>query len=274
MAKILLLDTVGDSRAAIEKALREAGWEVKVLRDSTGLGSVDTDAVVLAADAAGLAAIDRAREDLRRCHTPVVLVADLDRSGWDRMFSSAEGLGVEALFDKPVDGETLVRRLKGIFAARARARKTAADPQMTSLFDHAIANEEAAEAFYRVAAERVTNPETRDAIEMLMRDEHEHKRLLEEFRSGARPMPADVPESGSVVEAFGTPDFTPHMTPADAFLLAANKERLAVVMYENWARLYPEGPERDLLRRLADVERGHKARVEAMFSNAEFPEEW
>ena len=32
--------------------------------------------------------------------------------------------------------------------------------------------------------------------------------------------------------------------------------------------------ERDLLKRLAEVERRHKAWVEAMFTNAAFPESW
>ena len=38
--------------------------------------------------------------------------------------------------------------------------------------------------------------------------------------------------------------------------------------------MYPEGPERELLKRLAEVERRHKAWVEGMFTNASFPERW
>jgi len=64
------------------------------------------------------------------------------------------------------------------------------------------------------------------------------------------------------------------MSPADAFLLAAKKERLAMQMYRNWAALYAAGPERDLLLRLAEMERQHQAHVEAMFSDAAFPEVW
>jgi rubrerythrin len=44
--------------------------------------------------------------------------------------------------------------------------------------------------------------------------------------------------------------------------------------YENWAALYPQGRERELLLQLAEVERRHKAHVEAMFTNAAFPEVW
>jgi len=98
--------------------------------------------------------------------------------------------------------------------------------------------------------------------------------VLEEFRDGRRPLPSASPKTASLAETFGTPEFSVDMSPADAFLLAANKERLAMQMYQSWAALYDEGPERELLLRLADVERQHLAHVEAMFSDAAFPEVW
>jgi rubrerythrin len=145
---------------------------------------------------------------------------------------------------------------------------------MSAILDRAVANEEAAAAFYRQAAESVSDPRTKEALEGLMRDEVEHKQLIEEFKTGARPLPEGVTSAGSLVEAFGTPDFSTDLSPADAFLLAARKEKLAVEFYESWAKLYPAGEERDLLLGLAEIERRHKARVEAMFSNAAFPEAW
>ena len=42
----------------------------------------------------------------------------------------------------------------------------------------------------------------------------------------------------------------------DAFLLAARKEKLAADFYDDWAGLYPPGPERELLRSLAKTEAG------------------
>jgi rubrerythrin len=203
----------------------------------------------------------------------VVLVADLDRSGWDRTFGAAEALEVDALFDTPVAPPALVKRLEGIMAAREAVREPQA-ADMSAILDRAVANEEAAAAFYRQCAERVADPGARDALEDLMRDEEEHKRLILEFKSGARALPAGDSSGGSLVETFGVPEFSTDLSPADAFLLAAQKERLAVQFYENWARLYPEGAERELLLRLAEIERRHKARVEAMFSNAAFPESW
>ncbi len=274
MSRILLVDTVGDTLPVLRPALEAAGFAV-VAEKALDCCVTPADAIVLATDAASLAAAFPQVQAVREASgTPVVVVADLDRSGWDRTFSSPEALSADALLDRPVDPDALLGRLRGILAARRQAESLGAEPEMASVIDRAIANEEAAAAFYRRAAETVSRPDTREALQSLTRDEEEHRRLLEEFRSGARPLPEGASRGGTLVEALGTPAFTAEMTPADAFLLAANKERLAVEMYQNWGRLYPEGPERELLMKLAEVERRHKERVEAMFSNAAFPEVW
>jgi rubrerythrin len=274
MSKVLLIDTVGDASRTLTQPLRAAGWKVTVRKDPATARGAAADAIVLATDAAGLgAALKEVQAARQASGTPVVLVADLDRSGWDRTFGSAEALDVDALFDSPVDPEALLARLHGILAAREAVRRPDAS-HMPSILDRAIANEEAAEAFYRQAAGSVSDAATRDALEGLMRDEREHKHLIAEFKSGARPLPEGVSPGGSLVESLGTPAFSADMSPADAFLLAARKEKLAVEFYENWAGLYPQGPERDLLLRLAEIERRHKVHVEAMFSNAAFPERW
>lgn len=272
---ILVIDTVGDSRAAIEQALRGAGWDVLVLDDPLQCCDAPADGVVVAADSAGLARVQQGVARLKeQSDTPVILVTDLDRSGWDRTFGAAGALNVDALLDRPVNTEALLLRLTGIVSARGSAQQLVASPDMREILDRAIANEEASEAFYRQAAERVPSPETHDALEILAKEEREHKRELEEFREGRRPLPSGSPQTASLAEAFGAPEFSTDMSPADAFLLAARKERLAMQMYRNWAALYAAGPERDLLLQLAEMERQHQAHVEAMFSDAAFPEVW
>jgi rubrerythrin len=275
MARILLVDMLGDVGAGIEKPLRDAGWEVLVTGDAAACRSTAAEAIVLATDTAGLACAQVYLEAARdKSGAPVILIVDLDRSGWDRTLGTPEALGVDALFDRPVDAQALVHRLTGILAARRPACGSAASPEMSSILECAIANEEAAAAFYRRAAQRVSDPDTRKVLELLMRDEEEHKRIVEEFRSGARPLPEGTAQTATLVEAFGTPEFGAALSAADAFLLAATKERLAMEFYANWADLYPEGEQRQLLLRLSEVERSHKARVEAMFTNAAFPESW
>jgi rubrerythrin len=275
MARLLVVDMFGDVHASIAKPLSDAGWEVLVTDDVAACHTTAADAIVLATDTAGLARAQAHVEAVRnKSGTPVILIVNLDHSGWDRTLGTPESLHVDALFDKPVDGQALVHRLAGILAAREAVRKSAASPEMSSILERAIANEEAAAAFYRRAARGVSSADTRKVLESLVHDEEEHKRIIEEFRSGARPLPEGTTQTATLVEAFGVPPFGTGISAADAFLLAANKERLAMEFYANWAKLYPEGEERQLLLHLSEVERGHKARVEAMFTNAAFPEVW
>ena len=275
MNKVLVIDTLGDSHKALEDELGAAGWEVATTENATQARTASVDAVILATNVAGLG--QTLREVQAACKAtgaPLVLVADLDRSGWEQTFGAAEALEVDAFFDKPVAAEALVNRLEGIRAARREANAGGPAPEMSTIIARAIANEEEAAAFYRRVAWKVSDATTRDTLEELMRDEQQHKRIIEEFRSGQRPLPKNIAPGGSLLECFGAPDFNPNMSPADSFLLAAKKEKLAVEFYERWADLYSQGPEREILLHLVEIERNHKAKVEAMFACAAFPESW
>lgn len=271
--KLLVCRTAGNLPDALAEACREKGWEVAV-RDN--LPEDETaDAVLLLADAGRLPALlGDALNFSRARNAPLLLATNLDRSGWDRTFGSADALQVDALFDLAVDAGAVIRRLQGILDARARTESQAPPDATAPILERAIAGEEAAAAFYRHAADAAQRPDTREALEGLARDEEEHKRMLLDFKTGKAMPPAQEVEEGGILEAQGAPEFTPDMSPADAFLLAARKEKLAADFYRNWAEIYPPGPERDLLEKLAEVEGRHKAAVEAMFTNAAFPERW
>jgi len=276
MPTILLIDEDRGRKGALASALCEAGFDVKTVSDPQDApASLDgVDVTVLVAAQTDLAILLGRTRDLREEGTPpMVLVTALDRSGWDRTFSSAEAFEVDALLDLPLDSAALITRLKGIIAAQADVTMhQVRTPEIEAIVARAVTNEEAAEAFYRRAAEVAENSETRKTLLSLASDEAQHKQLLLDFKSGKRPLPEQGTDATTLVESFGAPDLTPDLAPADAFLLAARKEKLAVEFYENWAALYPPGAERETLMRLAEVEREHKTRVEEMFSRAAFPE--
>ncbi len=276
--KILILDATGVVAGPLSAEMKAEGWTTRTCADRKKFpkSAGGCDGVFLAVEAGELAArLPGAIRLARKSGAALLLATNLDRSGWDRTFESADALEVDALFDLPVEPAAVVRRMKGIAEARGRAepeaRKT---PAGVSIIARAVANEEAAQAFYARAAKSVTRKDTKEALESLARDEKEHKRLLTEFKKGRGSLPSEPAAAGAVLESAGAPDFSPDMAPADAFLLAARKEKLAADFYESWASMYPEGPERELLHRLAEVERRHKAWVEGMFTNASFPERW
>ena len=270
MNTVLVVDRVGDARDAIEQAAVTAGWNVLTKAARTA------DAVIFATDADGMEQTLANVAASKRSGAAVVLIADLSHAGRALNFggNSTAAHDVDAMFERPLtDADAIFRRLNGIMTARV-ASESAAAPEMSVILTRAMANEESSAAFYRQAASRVSDPVTRDVIEGLMRDEIEHKRYIEEFMCGARPLPTGTTSGGSLVESLDSPAFAAEMSPADAFLLAAKKEKLAVQFYETWSRLYPEGPERSLLLSLAEIERRHKQKVEDLFTNAAFPEAW
>jgi rubrerythrin len=276
--KILIIDATGSVAGPLSEALKAEGWTTETsAHPKKRPKAAGCDGVFLAVQAGELAArLPGAVRLARKSGAPLLLATNLDRSGWDRTFESADALEVDALFDLPVEPAAVVRRLKGIAEARGPAegrgaRKTPAD---ASIIARAVANEEAAQAFYARAAKSVTRKDTKETLEMLARDEKEHKRLLIEFKKGRVALPSAPAAGGAVLENMNAPDFSDDMTPADAFLLAARKEKLAADFYQSWAAMFPEGPERELLQRLAEVERRHKEWVEGMFTNASFPERW
>ena len=269
MQTLLVIDRIGDSREAIEQAATLAGWNVVSKAARTA------DAVIFTTDAAGMEQTLAGMAASKRSGAVVVLVADLSRAGRERIFggTSTAARDVDAIFSRPVDAAAIFRRLNSIAAVHAAAENPTG-PRMDVILARAIANEESSAAFYRQAAERVSDAATREVLESLMRDEVEHKHLIEEFTCGERPLPAGNVPGGSIVESLGSPEFTADLSPADAFLLAAKKEKLAVQFYESWARLYPAGAEHTLLLSLAEIERRHKMKVEDLFTNAAFPEAW
>jgi rubrerythrin len=267
---IWIVDRAGDTSHRCRGALLAEGWKVK-LAESPAEVKGRVDAVIVANDLAGL---EKLRERPAFRAVPVVLVASPDRSGWDRTFQDETAFGADALLDLPVDASALVKRLRGILQAREAVSPQKPPAEFREIIRRAIANEESAERFYRKAAAASHVPQTRSVLEDLARDERGHKQVLLEFLEGKRPLTSTPVAPSSVVETFGTPELTPDMSPADAFLLAARKEKLAAELYENWAKLYPDGPERELLLQLAAVEHRHKKHVEELFSNASFPEDF
>lgn len=269
-AVIWIVDPSGKTASRCQEALARKGW---TLKQAASLDDIHppADAIVLAGDLTAVQLIRR-HDDLNA--VPVVLLASLDRSGWDRTFVDETAFQIDALLDVPVDAHALADRLEGILSARQAAGATAPPTPFRDIIRRAIDNEEAAERFYRQAAAASSDPTTKAVLADLAGEERDHKQSLLDFLEGRRPIPEGHAAPGSIVETFGTPELSSDLKPADAFLLAARKEKLAAEFYSNWAMLCPPGPERDLLLTLADVEWRHKRHVEELFTNASFPEDF
>jgi len=150
------------------------------------------------------------------------------------------------------------------------------DPE---LFDRlmldAIAEEIAARDFYGRVAQQVKDPNVAAMFEQFSREENEHGITLETFRFNpvARVEFSRV-QDFLVAEQEPDVPFSFDMSPQDALRLAIKKEQKAAEFYRQLA----EGTKDQELRRtyteLAEMERGHKVKLEELFVNAAYPEAW
>lgn len=144
------------------------------------------------------------------------------------------------------------------------------------IMQESIAEEIAARDFYRQAAQRIQDASVKAILEELARDEEQHRATLETFRFDPTSRVAfeKVADFGVAEsqERIDTPSVD--MTPREAFQLAMKKEEQAMVAYGKLADGCSDAETRKLYRELAEMERGHKARLESLFVDVAYPEDW
>lgn len=139
----------------------------------------------------------------------------------------------------------------------------------------AIAEEIAARDFYQKAARQVKDRNVAALFEQLSKDENEHRNTLETFRfnplAGVEFARA---QDFRVSEQEAEPPLSLDMSPKEALQLAMKKEEKAAEMYRRLAAGCRDPGISRLYLELAEMERGHKCRLEELFVNAAYPECW
>jgi rubrerythrin len=138
-----------------------------------------------------------------------------------------------------------------------------------------IAEEIAARDFYTEAARRVKEANVQSIFEQLAREENLHKETLEAFRSNplARVEFGRV-EDFHVAESEADAVLSFDMGPKEAYQLAMKKEQKAQAIYTRMAEGCRNYEIRSIYLELAEMERGHKTRLEELYINAACPEAW
>jgi len=149
----------------------------------------------------------------------------------------------------------------------------------TETFDRvmrrSIDEEIAALEFYREAARKVADPGLKAVFEDLAHEEEGHRDILERLRVDplARVEFGRVPDF-RVSESQDVPSPSLATTPSEAFHLAMKKEEEAMRVYRGMAGGCSDPEIRKVFLELAEMERGHKAKLEDLFVNAAYPESW
>jgi len=146
--------------------------------------------------------------------------------------------------------------------------------QLDDLLTTAIAREVEANAFYRQVAERSTDPNVRTIFAELAAEELGHKNLLEGVRRDPNLIGRFFAPAADykVAEATALPALSIDMKPADAIALAMKKEQQAVELYLELAARASDSEMVKSFNALANMERGHKTRLEDVFVQIGYPE--
>lgn len=145
--------------------------------------------------------------------------------------------------------------------------------QYEALLEIAISREVEAYEFYRKVSERAQNVEVKGVFAELSQEELGHKNLLTQFKNDpAKVMQIQAPQDYKVAEATELPALSAKMKPADAIALAMKKEQQAVEFYRALEQNAKEPEMKAAFANLANMELGHKHRLENVFVQIGYPE--
>jgi rubrerythrin len=139
----------------------------------------------------------------------------------------------------------------------------------------AIDREVEAYTFYKKVADKSKDANLKKIFAELAGEEKKHREFLQDFLAKeAKTMHFDTKVDYKVGDSLPTPPITPDLKPLEGLVLAIKKELEAMQMYTRLAAASTDAQQQMLFASLADMERGHKARLEDIYVNTAFPEVW
>lgn len=140
----------------------------------------------------------------------------------------------------------------------------------------AVGNEVEAFEFYRDAAAKMKDPAMKKTFQELADEESGHKVLLEGYLSNEMKDMKFIDEKDyKVTETVEAPQtLSTDMAFKDAIALAMKKEQEAMEMYQQFADASEEAKQKETFLELAKMEKGHKVRLEGIYTDIAFIEVW
>jgi len=147
--------------------------------------------------------------------------------------------------------------------------------EFDGIINMAIAAEIDAYEFYKEVATTVSEPSLKILFQEFADEEKGHKTSLEsikekEIRNFSFSAGADY----KISEAVELPKLSMTMKPADAVALAMKKEEEAMKVYSSLATATNDPEKQRVFASLAQMEEGHKIRMEGLYNQTAFPEVW
>jgi rubrerythrin len=143
------------------------------------------------------------------------------------------------------------------------------------IISFAIEGEIEAYTYYGTVAEKIEDPALKKIFSELAGDELSHRKLLEGIIArGPESLHMDESHDYKIADTLESPPLSVNLKPIDGITLAIRKELDAMQMYTQLAQVAGDSEEKKMFLELAKMEKGHKARLEDIYTNMAFPEVW
>ncbi|PWR74285.1 ferritin-like domain-containing protein [Methanospirillum lacunae] len=130
-------------------------------------------------------------------------------------------------------------------------------------------------ALYTALSEKVKDSVLKSTFRELAQEETYHRKTLQEYLSGTKKeLRFDEVKDYKLSNLIESPSPSSDMKPLDGLKLAIKKEEEAMEMYEKLADASADQDQKKIFVELAKMERGHKARLEDIYTNSAFVEAW
>lgn len=147
--------------------------------------------------------------------------------------------------------------------------------EFKKIISQAISQEVEAFTFYSSVSEKAKDVNIKRLFKDLAEDEAKHKRTLEGYLSkDSEKIHFSKSVDYKVVDALPTPPLTPDLKPVDGLVIAIKKELEAMQMYTQLSNTSEDAAQKKIFFELASMERGHKSKLEDIYTNMAFPEIW
>lgn len=143
------------------------------------------------------------------------------------------------------------------------------------IISSAIDSEVESYTFYKSVADKAKDKSLKTIFLDLAEDEKSHREYLQRVLTrGPKEMHFKAAPDYKVTDALDEPELSVDMKPLEGLLLAIKKELQAAQMYSRLARVSADAEQKMVFEQLANMEKGHKARLEDIYTNMAYPEAW
>jgi len=130
-------------------------------------------------------------------------------------------------------------------------------------------------AFYISLSEKVKDPALKTVFMDLAKEETYHRKTLQEYLNGTRKqLKFDEVKDYHLSDIIEKPKPSMDLKPLEGLQVAIKREEEAMQMYEQFAAASTDDDQKKVFEELAKMERGHKVRLEDIYTNSAFAEAW